>query len=108
MFRIIGYNLFRFEAGARPKHPEYATRELARRGDDGSFVTEGAVSFRFVERGDLVLVTEAKHDRHGDKGNSFFTILGNLISTSFGYPSLNRSSFPFILYDGPTIWNTLQ
>ena len=65
MFRIIGYNLFRFEAGARPKHPEYATRELARRGDDGSFVTEGAVSFRFVERGDLVLVPEAKHDRHG-------------------------------------------
>ena len=32
-----------------------------------------------------------------DKGNENFTILGNLIFTTFGYPSLNRSSFPFIL-----------
>ena len=43
-----------------------------------------------------------------DKGKKIFTVSGNLAFTVFGYSVLKRSSFPFILYDGPTICTTLQ
>lgn len=37
-------------------------------------------------------------DRYdGDKGNIIFNNLGKITFTSFGYSSLNSSSFPFIL-----------
>lgn len=97
-------------------------REAIAGGDDLESAMRKAAATAAKEAVESLLQTEVrtllgygKYDPEGrnsgdssDKGNSFFTNLGNLISTSFGYPSLNRSSFPFILYEGPTIWNTLQ